>query len=180
MGAGGDGGRWLTVTALTLLLAAVAALATVTSVVDADHVWVLTGLTVAAAASRACGHGGPRSVLILATSVLVMQPALHLVGELTDDPAGHHGGLVGLLVVVSHVALSAVLVALMAAIDVAAVAVSAALRRLARFLTWWATTTPDAATTVVRCAPGDEQAYTPPVRALQPPRRGPPAVMARS
>lgn len=180
MDAGGDRGRWLTVTGLTALLAAVAALASVTSVVDADHVWVLAGLTVAAAASRACGHGGPRSVLILATLVLVMQPALHLVGELTDDPLGHHGGLVGLLVVVSHIALSAVLVALMAAIDVAAVAVTAALRRLARFLTWPVAGTPDATATVVRCAPGDEQAHAPSIRALQPLRRGPPAVMARS
>lgn len=170
-------GRWQTVTALAAALAATAAIVANLGVDTATHhVWALAVLVLSAAVLRALGAGGPRSVLALAATMLVAQPTLHIVGEITHshELSGDHGSSTGLLVIASHLALFVFLTAIIEAGERAGRALLTGLRRLARVLVW-SLATPERATVGALREPLDVS-HKQRERAPQPRRRGPPRV----
>ncbi|MDD7966164.1 hypothetical protein [Actinomycetospora lemnae] len=163
---------------MTLLTVALATITTVTSTLAADHVWALAIAVVAAAVVRAVCAGGVTSILCLAAAMVVGQPAMHALGELThahDLVTDHHSTFAGLVLVAVHVALFVVFTALIAAGDMAGRAVVARFRRLVRIVLRTARPPLSAA---VR--PGVEPPIRRPRQRLRPrlpERRGPPSVL---
>ena len=128
--------RWRAVAALATVSVALATIATLTLTIATDHVWALVVTVVAAAVVRAACAGGVTSILCLAGTMVIGQPVMHVLGELTHahDLAADHSTVAGLVLVAFHVALFVVLTALIAAVDTAGRALVARFRRLVRIV----------------------------------------------
>ncbi len=169
--------RWRAVATLATVSVALATIATLTSTVATDHAWALAILVVAAGVVRAACEGGVTSIMCLAGTMVIGQPIMHLIGELTHSHAlaASHSVVACLVLIAFHVALFVVLTALTTACDTAGRALLARFRRLVR---------------VVLRTVGPVQydalplRFRPPARrpkqrlsARLPERRGPPAVL---
>ncbi|MFC5064875.1 hypothetical protein [Actinomycetospora atypica] len=128
--------RWRTVAALSAALLAGTTLVTLSVEVAMDHVWSLLALVVAAAVVRALGAGNPRSILGLAATMLIAQPALHYLGEITatNELANHHDGQTSTLLVAAHLVLIVAVTAMIRAGEDAGHVVALGVRRLVRVL----------------------------------------------
>lgn len=163
------------------VVALAGALVSATIVIDVllpvamDHVSALVALTLAAAALRALGAGGTRSVLGLAVTMLVAQPIFHVLGESTsahDLTTGH-----GLPLIAGHLALFLALTAIIEAGERAGRAMVDGCRRLARVVSFSSVTpTPDVAAVTVPHDPPD-LSHKHRERVPQPSRRGPPIMV---
>ena len=169
--------RWRAVATLAAVSVALATIATLTSTIATDHVWALAILVVAAGVVRAACAGGVTSILCLAGTMVIGQPIMHMIGELTHSHAlaAHHSAFACLVLIAFHVALFVVLTALTAAVDAAGRALVARFRRLVRIVLRtvgplrYASVTP-------RVGPPTRRPKVR-LRARLPERRGPPAVL---
>lgn len=171
-----DVSRWRLVATLTAGLAILAVVGELATSLATDHLWVLVALVVLAAGARALAHGGARSILVLAGLTLVSQPALHLLGELThtdDDYLVAHGGVLSGLMLATHLAVVATMVAGLGATERLVQVFTAALRRLARVFTspvlGFSLSAP-----AHLCSHPVVLSHSERERSPQPPRRGPP------
>lgn len=126
--------RWRVVAILSTVCTGLATITTLAAPAASEHAWALVVAVVFAAVMRAACSGGVRSIVCLAGAMVVAQPAMHLVVELTHshDFLADHTTVAGLVLVGFHVALFAVLTAVVAAGDLAGRALVARFRRLVR------------------------------------------------
>lgn len=175
--------RWLCVAAVLTTLGAAAVVAGLETAVAGDHLGGLVALVALAAVARAATSGGPRSVAALAGVTLASQPLLHLLSEaaLADERAlTGLGGLQSLVQVTSHLLFVVVVLATVGTTErVCRLAIVAACRRLARVLTTPVLPIFGAEAPKVRCET-DELSHEQRLCAPEPPRRGPPSLLALS
>lgn len=128
--------RWRTVAAVSAALLAGTTVVALSLEVAMDHVWSLLALVLAAAVVRALGAGGPRSILGLAATMLVAQPALHYLGEMTatHELANHQEGQASTVLVAAHLVLFVALTSMIRAGENAGRVVALGVRRLVRVL----------------------------------------------
>ncbi len=169
--------RWRTVAALATVSVALATIATLTLTIATDHVWALVVTVVAAAVVRAACAGGVTSILCLAGTMVIGQPIMHMLGELTHshDLVADHSTFAGLVLVAFHLALFVVLTALIAAVDTAGRALVARFRRLVRIVLRMVEPLQHAAVKP-RVEPPTRR-HKQRLRARLPGRRGPPALL---
>ena len=169
--------RWRAVATLATVSVALATIATLTSTIAPNHMWALVILVVAAGVVRAACAGGVTSILCLAGTMLIGQPIMHIVGELTHSHAfaAHHSTFACLVLITFHVALFVVLTALTAAVDTVGGALLGRFRRLVRIVLRTVGALQYNAVT-----PGVEpptRRHKQRLRARLPGRRGPPALL---
>ena len=170
--------RWRAVASLSTVSVGLATLATLTSTLAADHVWALVVAVIAAAAIRAVCAGGVTSILSLAGTMVVGQPALHMLGDVAHgehEVVAAHSVVACVFVLALHAALFVILTALAAACDTAGRALVARFRRLVRIVVrtvgagWHVAVRPRVESPTRR--PKER------LRARLPGRRGPPAAL---
>ena len=169
--------RWRAVATLATVSVALGTIATLTSAVATDHVWPLVVLVVAAGVVRAACAGGVTSILCLAGTMVIGQPMIHMLGELTHSHAlaANHSIVACLVLIAFHVALFVLLTALTTAGDAAVRALLARFRRLVRIVLRTVRPLEHAVTRPSVEAPTRRHKQR--LRTRLPDRRGPPALV---